>query len=546
MSTDDQKDSPERQRNGVLPYCEKKGYKVVGEYQDLGIAGDEFAKRRGLQQLLADAKARRFDVIVCDEPSRLSRQNVIDFMATVVKPLKEAGVKLDTVSAGPLGCDDDDLAQQIMLTVNQNKASSESKSLARRVLAGCALFAQRGTPLGGAPAYGYKTEYVLVEEPGKAPKWRPVHLIADEPKAKVVRWLFEQYATRDVSLQALADELNRRGMEPPGKKGHRVHKPKWVRVTIRVILTNAKYTGAMLWNRVTKAKHFQLADGQPVKRIGRKNTKVANAKDEWIVVTDRHEPLVSQELFDRVQEKLRDNRGRKTVAVGGHLLSGLLVCGHCGRTLQASTQRGVVYFRCRKADDSDRPTCGYGAVRESAVVRAVLGKLQSGFLDGERLEEFRQEARRQLEAELGDVSDGKAVAARLVAIDGEIAAAGKKLLRLPEDVQDVIVDEIRKLRDDKAQLQKRLDEGPPPDPMADLDEMVAEAESVLWDMKNAAAEGDQAALRETLRRLISRIEIRWDRRLVRKFMRHTITGGTVYLRVGQLADLLTTLNRGCR
>jgi DNA invertase Pin-like site-specific DNA recombinase len=548
MSTDDQKDSPERQRAAVLPYCERHGYKVVAEYEDLGIAGDEFAKRRGLQRLLADATAGKFEVIVSDEPSRLSRQDFFDFVSTVARPLKQAGVRLDTVSAGPLGWDD--LAQQLMLLIHQDKASGESKALARRVLAGCALHAQKGTPLGGAAAYGYKTEYVIVEEPGKAPRHRPLRLVADGVKAKVVRWLFEQYATRDISLQGLADELNRRGMEPPGKKGHRKHKAKWVRVTVRVILTNAKYTGAMLWNRVTQAKHYHLAEGRPVHRPDRRNgrtyVKVANVCDEWIVIPDKHEALVTQELFERVQEKLGGNRGRKTVAVGGHLLSGLLTCAHCGRTLQASTQRGTVYFRCRKADDSDRPTCGYGAVREAAVVRAVLAKLQSGLLGGERLEAFRAEARRQLQAERGDVYDPPAMRERLDAIDRDLATAGKRLASIPEDVQDVLVTEVRRLKQEKADLRTRLDHGPPPDPMADIDKMIAEAEAVVWDMKNAAAAGDPAALRETFRRLISRIEICWDHRLVRKFMRHTVIGGTVYLHVGQMADLLTTISRGCR
>jgi DNA invertase Pin-like site-specific DNA recombinase len=545
MSTSDQEASPERQRASVLPYCERKSYRVVAEYQDLGVAGDEFAKRRGLQQLLADAAAGKFDVIVSDEPSRLSRQDVVDFIATVVKPLKEAGVKLDTVSAGPLGWDD--LAQILMLTIHQDKASGESKALARRVLAGCALHAQKGTPLGGAAAYGYKTEYVLVEEPGKAPRHKPVRLLADGVKAKVVAWLFEQYATRDVSLQALADELNARGVEPPAKKGHRKYDTaKWGRVAVRVILTNAKYTGAMLWNRVTAAKHFQLTAGCPVRRNGKPHAKVANARGEWVVIPDRHEALVSQELFDRVREKLSGNHGRKTVAVGGHLLSGLLVCGHCGRTLQASAQRGVVYFRCRRSDDSDRPACGYGSVRESFVVRAVLGKLQAGFLDGDRLREFRDEARRQLRAEQGNVTDTDAMRKRRDAIDAEVASATRKLLRLPEDVQDLVVEEIRKLREEKAELQRRLDEGPPPDPMAEIDGLIAEAEAVLWDMKNAADEGDQAALRETFRRLIARISISWTRRKVNAYTKHTLAGGTVYLRLGKFADLFTTVSRGCR
>src|SRR2546421_7197169 len=88
MSTADQKDSPERQRSQVRPYCKDKGYALVREYADEGIAGDVFGRRSGFQQLLRDASSGLYSVIVADEWSRLSRQDPVDFIATVVKPLK--------------------------------------------------------------------------------------------------------------------------------------------------------------------------------------------------------------------------------------------------------------------------------------------------------------------------------------------------------------------------------------------------------------------------------------------------------------------------
>src|SRR5262245_53992547 len=83
MSTPDQKDSPERQRSQVLPYLERRGYRLVGEYEDLGVRGHEFEKREGFQRLLKDARAGKFDVIVVDELSRLSRQEVVEYIVSV-------------------------------------------------------------------------------------------------------------------------------------------------------------------------------------------------------------------------------------------------------------------------------------------------------------------------------------------------------------------------------------------------------------------------------------------------------------------------------
>src|SRR4051812_2521201 len=102
MSTDEQEGSIDRQRSTTLPHAAHKGYRVVGEYPDEGVAGDEFAKRPQLQRLLADAKAGNFDVVVVDEVSRLSRQKFTEFIAKVAHPLEQAGVTVDSVAEGPL------------------------------------------------------------------------------------------------------------------------------------------------------------------------------------------------------------------------------------------------------------------------------------------------------------------------------------------------------------------------------------------------------------------------------------------------------------
>jgi site-specific DNA recombinase len=88
MSDDSQQSSIGRQLDQVGPYWVRKGYVVVGQpYTDEAIAGDEFDRRPGFQRLLRDARAGLFSVIVCDEWSRLSRQDPVDFTALVVKPL---------------------------------------------------------------------------------------------------------------------------------------------------------------------------------------------------------------------------------------------------------------------------------------------------------------------------------------------------------------------------------------------------------------------------------------------------------------------------
>src|SRR5262249_54550642 len=141
MSTDQQADSIDRQRSQVLPHCERKCYHVVGEYLDEGIAGDEFARRPGLQRLLADATAGKFDVVAVDEVSRLSRQKYTEFIATVAHPLDKAGVTVDSVAEGAIGWED--MADILRMSIYQPTAHGESQRNSRRVLTGMASLAHR-------------------------------------------------------------------------------------------------------------------------------------------------------------------------------------------------------------------------------------------------------------------------------------------------------------------------------------------------------------------------------------------------------------------
>src|SRR5215467_14190034 len=146
MSDPRQDASIERQQAGVRPYALGKYGPLLAEYQDEGIPGDEFDRRSGFQQLLRDAQAGKFNVLVVDEPSRLSRQNLIDLVEKVIAPLRRAGVRIDTVSKGEL--DYESLPGIIMMAVHAHKASEETNDLSRRTLGGIVKRAQAGMWFG--------------------------------------------------------------------------------------------------------------------------------------------------------------------------------------------------------------------------------------------------------------------------------------------------------------------------------------------------------------------------------------------------------------
>ncbi|HEY7328765.1 MAG TPA: recombinase family protein [Gemmataceae bacterium] len=547
-STTRQEDSIERQLSSVLPYCEKKEYLIVGEpYVDEGIAGDVFDKRPAFQRLLKDAKAGLFDVIVCDEWSRLSRQEPVKFISTVVDPLKDADVTLDCVAEGVQRWDD--LAQLILMTVRADKSQGESKTRSYRTLTGMAEHARRRAILGPAP-YGYLTEYETIQEPGKPPRIVPARFIPDPRKAHVVRWIFEKYVQGGWSMYDLARELNARAVEPPAGKGGRASKTRqrgqpcqhWTTSSIRAILKNPRYTGALTWNRRSRGKYHRLADGQ-AKAVSKVSDR-PNEQEEWIVSSEPpHEALCTQEQFDRAQERMLANKGRK-VSTDPYLFAGLVTCSHCGRTLTGLTVKNKRRYRCHKFDSSGNVVCGNNAVDESWLLDRVLRVLEEEMLAPNRLTTLREEVRRQDEEERAPVVI-EPLQQRLADLKARIAQGNENLAILPQDRVPGVVAVVRAWEQERDQIEAELKRRQGGGNLEGLDEAIAVCETLLWRLREAVASCDPLLLREVFREAVVRIELTWEKRPGRKHTRYILQGGVIHLRPQAGEKYLTLHAKPC-
>lgn len=534
-STSKQEDSPDRQRSQAIPYLEGQGYVLAGEYVDDGIAGDEFERRPDFQRLLRDARARKFDVLVADELSRISRQEIVDFIATVVHPLKQAGVSMDTAADGPLGWDD--VVKIITLAIKQDKGAGESKGLSRRVLTGNANGARAGKWLGGTAPYGYRLRYEARVIDGR-PKMVPVRLEPVEEQARIVRWLFEQYAFRAVSLEDLTGELNARGVPTPGRKNKRTKERKWIRATVKIILSNPAYVGCLAWNKTSQGKYHQLIGGKAEKKCP--GPKSRHDRAEWIVTERTHEPLVDQEIFDLVQDRLRRNRsGQHATVKRGYLLSRLLVCAHCGRSLVGAHRYGKVVYRCKAKDEGGRLVCGIRQVYQDTILKVLEAELQKAFLSADHLHTLRETLRRQVAAEQAPANVERL--RRQVADLGEkIDQAHRNLAILPQDVIPGVVDQVRKMAAEKAALEAELKEILATDRVAQLEAEIAATEELLWRFQEARQLGDEALLREVICGLVERVELEWVHSMSKTGTRNRYgepVGGWIIPKLGEVTPV---------
>src|SRR6516162_3904125 len=205
MSTDRQEDSIERQRSQVELYAARHGYAITREYIDEGIAGDEERKRKGFLRMLEDAAhLRDFSIILCDDKDRFGRFDSIT-QGYYVKPLRDAGVRLETVAQGRV--DWSSFAGRITDAVLQEAKKIESQANSRRVISWMLQMAGNGKWLGGAPPYGYR----LADDPKLGKRLVP----GDAREVEAVRLMFRLYGQRGFTLAQVAEELYLRAIPPP-------------------------------------------------------------------------------------------------------------------------------------------------------------------------------------------------------------------------------------------------------------------------------------------------------------------------------------------
>jgi site-specific DNA recombinase len=278
------------------------GHVLVKEYIDDGYTGTVM-DRPALEQLRKDLKTDAFDAIYFLCADRIARevsyQNII--IAEIIKYRKQIIISGKDYVADP--------ENKFTLTVFGAMAEFERDKIIERTTRGRLHRLRMGQVMSnGNLIYGY--DFV------KKTPTSPAALGINETQAAVVRSIFEAYASGQLGLTAISRDLEERGV--PARMG----KSSWTKEQIKHTLENQTYTGTRYFNRM--AVVYEPSEGG---KRG-KRTWVYRDRAEWIAV--KVPAIVSQELFDQAQERLRLNLERYCQPATHHLLRGLVECGECG------------------------------------------------------------------------------------------------------------------------------------------------------------------------------------------------------------------------
>jgi site-specific DNA recombinase len=151
----------------------------------------------------------------------------------------------------------------------------------------------------------------------------PAALVVNDEQAAVVRSMFEMFASGEFALVNIA-----RFLEQSEIRTH-LGRSRWSFNQVKSMLKNETYTGVRYFNRITAATDA----AKEAKKVF-KGRWMFRDRADWIAVSVPS--IVSRELFDAVQERLRTHNDRYCQPVTRYLLSGLVECGVCGSACSSS------------------------------------------------------------------------------------------------------------------------------------------------------------------------------------------------------------------
>lgn len=336
---------------------------VFDIYSDDDISGTDFI-RPEFSRMMNDLRDGKINCIIVKDLSRLGRNYL------------ESGEYIEMVfpffRCRFISVTDrfDTKYQQADISVQLKNMANEmyAKDISRKICSTMRTIQDQGKFAGSRAPYGYRLD--------PADKH---HLIIDEETAPIVKQLFELLAEGN-TVHYVATTMNARGIPSPGRLLYErgiattdhFKNSKWYMQTVRRILQDEIYLGWMVSGKFRSTYHSTGKKGsQPVPR------------EEWIVTKGTHEPIVTEELFNKVQEyfvRMKEEHGQTAVynskSKKASIFKGHLRCGECGQAMflrnKHSHGKVTAWYYCALHENYNSSYCVKKAVKKQDVEDIAL------------------------------------------------------------------------------------------------------------------------------------------------------------------------------
>ena len=435
------------QREMMTKFCEMKGWSIEKVYVDDGFSGLN-QNRPELQMLLDDVKAKKINLVITKDYSRLGRNaRETEYLREDFFPRNKCRYvamndNIDTMY--------DDEYAPFKAIMNENY----SRDISKKVHSAYKIQAEKGVFTGCVAPIGY------IKNPDD-----PGHLIIDEETAPIVRQIFA-WAKDGHGTAYIKRRLEEQQIPCPTwwnrQRGIRDHYTKWELAdpengkymwdesALKDLLINPVYTGAVSAQK--KSYKFKLGV------LGEKKP------DDWIVVENMHEPIIDQDTFDMVQEKIESRkcqRGDGTYS----LFAGLIKCGECGKALtirKTNAKNPIDIYACVTYNRHGKNHCTQHRVEFDKLYDICLKEIQGLAKKAIDADEVAEELSTALEDE--QKSQNEVKQRQIIKAKDRLEALDRMVSRLYEDLLAERINEstfenmMAKTQDEQTSLRAQINE----------------------------------------------------------------------------------------
>lgn len=347
-------------------FAERNGYTVIHNYIDRAVSG-KTDKREQFQQMLKDSADKTFEFVIVYKLDRFARNRYDSAMNKAT--LKKNGVKVlsacEQITDTPEGI--------ILESMIEGMAEYYSAELSQKVKRGMRESCLKGNAAGIQPVFGY----CIVDK-----KYKIV-----ESEAAIVRKLFSDYIS-GTTIKELVEWLKISGIRSHrgnvfsfGRVSEMLHNPKYI--------GKCKYGGEIYENMI--------------------------------------EPIIDEQTFYRVQEKLTENvhKAARSKAAEKFILSGKLICAECGELMvgeSGTSKTGEIYtyYKCA-AKKKNAQNCTSKAIRKEVIEKAVYNAIICALQDDKFISEVARKAVEIHNADIEESAELKILNRQKADIDKQLA-----------------------------------------------------------------------------------------------------------------------------
>ena len=347
-----------------LDYLQEQGEQIesVTVYSDDGYAGGSFQRPR-YQDMIRDIECGKINCIIFKDNSRLGR-NYPELGRLMEDYFPQKGVRVISVLNNLDSVKDPRGYCSAIVSFSNIVNDDYIRQLSIKIKCTLAMKRERGEFTGNYAPFGYQ------KDPDDHHK-----LVVDEEQAEIVRKIFD-WCEGGMSANSIAKRLNAMQVMTPGDfkirdgcKSFITHDQKsskirtWAVNTVATILKNEVYIGNMVQGKHKSASY-------------RSKKMVLTDESEWTVVEGTHEPIISDEQFAIVHERYARKTRVAPEKTQTYILSGLIVCGQCGHTMNRAVSQGYARYRClTRTYAPDKCQCP--SVKEDYLEELILQTVQS-------------------------------------------------------------------------------------------------------------------------------------------------------------------------